>query len=280
MKIGVFSFNTDYGMRADTLARALEERAFESLWVGEHTHIPASRRSPYPGGGELPRPYYHMLDPFVSLMAAGSATTKLKLGTGICLAVERDPITLAKEVATLDWMTGGRVLFGIGGGWNAEEMEHHGTAFRRRFKVLREHVEAMKAIWSSEEASYAGEFVQFDRVISNPKPVQTPHPPIIYGGNTQAGLKRVVRYCDGWLPFDVNGEKLEPMVNELHALARAAGRNPAALSITVFCFSAPSAQTLERYRRLGAERVVVVAPRQPEALMHFLDDLVPLTALE
>jgi probable F420-dependent oxidoreductase len=277
MKIGIFSFNTDYGMRADTLARALEERAFESLWVGEHTHIPASRRSPYPGGGELPRPYYHMLDPFVSLMAAGAVTTRLKLGTGICLAVERDPITLAKEVATLDVMTGGRVLFGIGGGWNAEEMEHHGTPFARRFKVLREHVEAMQAIWTSPQASYAGEFVQFDGVISHPKPAQTPHPPIIYGGNTSAGLKRVVRYCDGWLPFDVNGERLEPMVKELHRLAADAGRDPASLSLTVFCFARPDARTLERYRALGAERLVIVAPRQADALMHFLDDLAPLT---
>ena len=146
MKLGVFSFNTDYGIRADDMARACEARGFESLWVGEHTHIPASRRSPYPGGGDLPKPYYHMADPFVSLTAAAAVTKDLKVGTGICLVVERDPITLAKEIATLDMLSNGRFLFGIGGGWNAEEMENHGTPFKRRWKVLRERVEAMKAI--------------------------------------------------------------------------------------------------------------------------------------
>jgi len=150
MEFGVFSFNTDYGIRADTLAMALEDRGFDSLWVGEHTHIPASRLSPYPGGGDLPRPYYHMVDPFVSLMAAAGATKKLKLGTGICMVIERDHITLAKDVSRLDFLCNGRFLFGIGGGWNAEEMENHGTQFSRRWKVLRENSEAMKAIWRDE----------------------------------------------------------------------------------------------------------------------------------
>ncbi len=150
MHLGVFSYNVEYGARPDELARAAEERGFESFWVGEHTHIPASRLTPYPGGEPLPKPYYHMADPFVSLMAAAAATRTIKLGTGICLVVEHDPIVLAKSVATLDWLSNGRVLFGIGGGWNREEMEDHGTPFDRRWQVLRERVLAMKALWTQE----------------------------------------------------------------------------------------------------------------------------------
>jgi len=191
MHLGVFSYNVEYGARPDELARAAEERGFESFWVGEHTHIPAARQTPYPGGGPLPKPYYHMADPFVSLMAAAAATRTIKLGTGICLVVEHDPIVLAKSVATLDWLSNGRVLFGIGGGWNREEMEHHGTPFARRWQVLRERVLAMKALWTQEEASFHGEFVNFDRAISFPKPVQTPHPPILFGGATAQGRARV-----------------------------------------------------------------------------------------
>lgn len=276
MKFGIFSFNTDYGMRPDKLAVALEDRHFESLWVGEHTHIPANRQTPYPGGRELPRPYYHMIDPFMSLMAAASVTTKLKLATGICLAVERDAITLAKEVASLDLLSNGRVLFGVGGGWNAEEMENHGTPFSRRWKILRETIEAMQQIWTEEEASYAGEFVNFDRIISYPKPVQKPHPPIIYGGSTRQGLKRIVRYCDGWLPFDVMGDDLERLSIELREQAERAERDPNSISISVFCFAKPDAAKIEHYRRLGAERVILVAPRQPDALLAYLDSFTAL----
>jgi probable F420-dependent oxidoreductase len=150
MKLGVFSYNTEYGIRPDDLARALEERGFESFWVGEHTHIPAERRSPYPGGGDLPRPYYHMADPFVSLTAAAMVTRDLKVGTAVTLITERDPITLAKEVATLDRLSNGRLVLGVGVGWNAEEMENHGTPFKARWKVLRERIEAMKKIWTEE----------------------------------------------------------------------------------------------------------------------------------
>lgn len=265
-------------MRADVLARELEARGYESLWVGEHTHIPAERRSPYPGGGELPRPYYHMIDPFVSLAAAAGATKHLKLATGICLVIERDPITLAKEVASLDLLSNGRFLFGIGGGWNAEEMENHGTAFARRWKVLRENVEAMKAIWSEEEASYEGEFVNFEQIISYPKPTQMPHPPIIYGGTTEQGIKRVVRYCDGWLPFDVMGDKLDWLVKRLHEEADAAQRDPKSIGISVFCFQSPDASAIARYQKLGVERLVLVTPRQADATMTFVDQFTPLIA--
>ena len=271
MHLGIFSFNTDYGTRADDLARALEERGFESLWVGEHTHIPASRLSPYPGGGDLPKPYYHMADPFVSLTAAACATTNLNVGTGICLVVEHNPITLAKTVATLDMISGGRFLFGIGGGWNAEEMENHGTSFKRRWKVLRERVEAMKAIWTEEQASYAGEFVNFDPLISYPKPAQQPHPPVIFGGATEKARERAVRYCDGWIPIDVLLEDLPDAIADLRAKAEAAGRDPKSVPVSVFAFDAADEDALLKYRELEVERVVLVAPRHTPQVMPFLD---------
>ncbi|MCG8695017.1 MAG: LLM class F420-dependent oxidoreductase [Minwuiales bacterium] len=271
MHLGIFSFNTDYGTRADDLARALEERGFESLWVGEHTHIPASRLSPYPGGGDLPKPYYHMADPFVSLTAAACATKTLKVGTGICLVVEHDPITLAKTVATLDMVSGGRFLFGIGGGWNAEEMENHGTPFKRRWKVLRERVEAMKVIWTEEQASYAGEFVNFDPLISYPKPAQQPHPPVIFGGATEKARERAVRYCDGWIPIDVLLEDLPDAIADLRAKAEAAGRDPKSVPVSVFAFDAADEDALMKYRELEVERVVLVAPRHTPQVMPFLD---------
>src|SRR6266571_5282421 len=158
MHIGICIFATDYAIRIDELAREAEARGFESLFVPEHTHIPAGRRTPFPGGGQLPKEYSHTFDPFVSLMAAAAATTRLKIGTGICLIIERDPITTAKEVASLDLLSGGRFLFGIGAGWNAEEMENHGTEFKSRFKVMQERVEAMKAIWTRSKPEYGGEF--------------------------------------------------------------------------------------------------------------------------
>src|SRR5881296_3520479 len=182
MHYGVVMFPTEYAMAPDELARALEERGFESVWFPEHTHIPASRRSPWPGGGELPRDYWSSYDPFVALMAAGAATRRLRLGTGICLVIERDPITMAKEVASLDHISRGRVLFGIGGGWNAEEMANHGTDFGVRWQILRERITAMKEIWTQDEAEFHGKYVNFDPMWSYPKPVQKPYPPILMGG--------------------------------------------------------------------------------------------------
>src|SRR5690349_2855374 len=179
MHLGVTLFATDYAIRPDELARAAEERGYESLWFPEHTHIPASRRSPWPGGPTLPKEYWHTHDLFVALGMAAAVTTRLRLGSGICLLVERDPITTAKEVATLDFLSGGRFLFGIGGGWNAEEMEDHGTDFRTRWKLLRERVLAMKRIWTEDEPGFEGELVQFPPLWSWPKPVQKPHPPIL-----------------------------------------------------------------------------------------------------
>jgi probable F420-dependent oxidoreductase len=276
MHLGIFSYNTDYGARPDELARACEERGFESLWVGEHTHIPASRQTPYPGGEPLPKPYYHMADPFVSLMAAAAATTRLKVGTGVCLVVEHDPIVLAKTVATLDFLSGGRLLFGIGGGWNAEEMRHHGTPFARRWRVLRERVEAMQAIWTQEEASYDGEFVQFERIISYPKPVQKPHPPILFGGATPQGRQRVVTYCDGWIPIDVLIDDLPAAITDLRRRAAAAGRDAATIPVSVFAFTVPSTDYLKRYQDMGVTRLVLVSPRRLADALPFLDRMAAL----
>ena len=271
MHLGIFSYNVDYGARPDELARAAEERGFESFWVGEHTHIPASRQTPYPGGDPLPKPYYHMADPFVSLMAAAAATSRIKVGTAVCLVVEHDPIVLAKTVATLDWLSSGRVIFGVGGGWNREEMEDHGTRFSRRWDVLRERVLAMKALWTEDEASYAGEFVTFERAISHPKPVQRPHPPILFGGATARGRARVVDYCDGWIPIDVLIDDLPAAIGDLRDKAQAAGRRPDSLSVSVFVFEGANADALKRYRDMGVARATLVSPRRLADALPFLD---------
>src|SRR5881227_2821501 len=207
MLIGAAIFATDYAIRPDDLARELEQRGFESLWLPEHTHIPASRRSPYPAGGELPKEYSHTYDPFVALATVADATERIKLATGICLVIERDPITTAKEVASLDRLSEGRFLFGVGAGWNLEEMENHGTDPRRRFSLMRERIEAMKAIWTEDEASHHGELVDFDPIWSWPKPVQKPHPPVLVGGNGERVLERVVAFGDEWMPNRIGDEQ-------------------------------------------------------------------------
>src|SRR6516225_3848198 len=207
MRVGVFYFPTDYGIDITELARALEERGFASLYVPEHTHIPTSRRTPFPGGGELPKRYSHTHDPFVALSFAAAATKKLILGTGICLIPERDPIVTAKCVASLDQLSGGRFIFGIGGGWNVEEMENHGAQYDTRFRLIRERILAMKALWTQQEAAFHGEMVNFDAVWLYPKPMQQPHPPILLGGSSDYTLKRVVEFCNGWFPIARPGFK-------------------------------------------------------------------------
>jgi probable F420-dependent oxidoreductase len=259
MKFGVSIFNTDYSIRIDELARALEARGFESLWLPEHTHIPRSRKSPWPGGPNLPKEYWHTLDPFVSLATAAVVTTRLKLATGICLVVERDPITLAKEVASLDLLSNGRFLFGIGGGWNAEEMENHGTDFKKRWRVLRERILAMKEIWTKDEAEFHGEFVNFDPIWAYPKPAQKPHPPIILGVNTPNARQRVVEYCDGWLPIAARAGDLVAGVADLRERAKRAGRDPSSLSVSVFSASATE-DALGHYQKAGAERAIFALP--------------------
>ena len=276
MKLGVLMFATDYAIRPDDLARACEERGFESVWFPEHTHIPASRRSPWPVGGELPRDYWHTHDLFVSLMAAAAATKTIKLGSGICLLIERDPITTAKAVASVDQLSDGRFLFGIGGGWNAEEMAHHGTPFQRRWKVLRERVEAMKQIWTEEAAEYHGEFVNFDPIWSYPKPHQKPHPPVLLGTLSQRGLQRVVRYCDGWIPGLLPPKELAEAMQTLRSLAEQAGRNPQDLPVSIFGLTLDES-ALGQYQELGIERAVLAVPSEgPDTVLPLLDQYAAL----
>src|SRR5437588_3687902 len=224
MEFGVGIFPTVDVPPPGELARMAEERGFEWLFFPEHTHIPASRETPYPPGGELPRQYSRTYDPFVALTAAAAATERILLATGICLVIERDPITTAKEVASLDRLSEGRFLFGVGAGWNLEEMENHGTDPRRRFSLMRERIEAMKAIWTEDEASYHGELVDFDPIWSWPKPVQKPHPPVLVGGNGERVLERVVAFGDEWMPNRVAG--LRERIQELTRMAAEAGRDP------------------------------------------------------
>jgi probable F420-dependent oxidoreductase len=265
MKYGISTFVTDEGIPPGPLGRAIEERGFDSLFLAEHTHIPASRRSPYPAGGELPEKYYRTLDPFVALTAAACATERLLVGTGVALMVERDPITTAKEVASLDLVSGGRMVFGVGVGWNREEMENHGTDPRTRGRLMDERLRAMRGIWTEEKAEFHGEFVDFDPIFAWPKPVQEPYPPIYIGGGS-AAFGRLAEYGDAWLANGLPPAKLEPMLAEMREKA---GEYP----VTVFG-AASDPEALEGYARLGIERVLLALPTLPEKeTLEKLDDL-------
>src|SRR5215468_7497086 len=232
MLIGAAIFATDYAMHPDELARELEQRSYESLWLPEHTHIPASRRTPYPVGGDLPKEYWHTFDPFLALTAAAAATKKLRLATGICLIIQRDPIITAKEVASLDVLSGGRFVFGIGGGWNAEEMANHGTVFKTRFSIMRERIEAMKAIWANDVAEYHGEHVKFEPLWAWPKPVQKPNPPILVGGEFPHGARRAIAFGNGWMPIGSRGFDALDILPRFRQMAAEAGRDPHELPTT------------------------------------------------
>jgi len=257
LEFGLAIFPTDYSIDPVALGRLAEERGFESLWFPEHTHIPVSRDTPYPAGGELPKQYWHTHDPFVALAAVAAATERLKLGTGICLVVERDPITTAKEVASLDRLSGGRFLFGVGAGWNREEMRNHGTDPRTRFTLMRESVEAMKAIWTQDEAEYHGRLVDFDPIWSWPKPVQQPHPPVLVGGNGEKVLERVVAFGDEWMPNRVKAEAFVARLQELRRLAEEAGRAP--IPVTVYGASRKP-DVLAEWAENGVTRAVYWLP--------------------
>ena len=259
MKIGIYIFATDYTIRIDELAREAEERGFESLFIPEHTHIPASRRSPWPGGPELPREYWHTLDPFVALGYAAAATSTIRLGTGICLLTERDPIVNAKEAATLDLLSGGRFELAIGAGWNAEEMENHGTAFATRFRVMSERARAMKVIWAEEEPEFHGEFVDFDPIWSWPKPVQSPNPPILVGGETDYTLRRVVEWADGWFPRGRGGFDPAEGMARLKRIADEAGRSMDTINVSLFGVE-PNRAALDRAAEAGATRAILGLP--------------------
>ncbi|GAA2077815.1 LLM class F420-dependent oxidoreductase [Actinomadura alba] len=261
LRFGVTTFVTDEGIGPVELGRAVEERGFESLFVAEHTHIPVKRESPWPQGGELPREYYRTLDPFVVLTAAAVVTERLLLGTGILLVVERDPIITAKEVASLDQVSGGRVIVGIGAGWNREEMRDHGTDPTTRMDLLRERVLAMKEIWTTDEAAIHGRFVNFDRIFSWPKPVQRPHPPIYVGGSGPTALDRVVEYGDGWMPsFAMGVDTIIERIPELERRAREAGRGR--LPVTVYGVPADR-EAIERVVEAGVDRMVFALPTLP-----------------
>jgi len=259
IKIGICYFSTDYGIDIGELARAAEDRGFESLLVPEHTHIPVSRRTPYPAGGELPRAYAHTHDPFVALSFAAAATRKILLGTGVCLIPQRDPIVTAKCVASLDRLSNGRFIFGIGAGWNVDEMENHGARAETRFKLMRERVLAMQALWTEDEAAFHGEMVSFDPVWMYPKPQQRPHPPILLGGAGEHTLERVVEFCQGWLPIARSGFDPMKAVAALRRAASQAGRDYSTLSISAFAVPAEEA-AVAQCRAAGIDRAVLMVP--------------------
>ena len=259
MEFGAAMFFTDYAMEADAFAKALEDRGFDSVWAPEHSHIPISRASAYPQGGELPRRYAECMDPFVSLAFAAAATKTIQLGTGVCLVVQRDPIQTAKLVASLDQVSKGRFLFGIGGGWNAEEMADHGTTdFKGRWKLVRERIEAMRAIWTMEEPEYHGNLVDFGKMHAWPKPVRKPHPPVIVGGAFPYGARRAIAYGDGWVPHGSRPHygDVGQFLPEFFRMAREAGRDPASLPVTLFGVKR-DLERLRYYRDAGVARVVI-----------------------
>ncbi|MGI9612836.1 MAG: LLM class F420-dependent oxidoreductase [Acidimicrobiales bacterium] len=289
MKIGYLTINCATQIRPDTLARELEERGFDSIWVPEHSHIPADRRSPYPGGGELPSGYWSMMDPFVSLQAAAAATKDLILATGICLLLERDVLALAKTVATVDVLSGGRMLLGVGVGWNEEELANHRTdlAFGRRYSAMRERVAALRSLWHDEEPTFDGEWDRFTPVMSDPRPLQNPLP-VALGNAGPIGIGHAAEYADQWCPIDASLMNTDgkPHVAGGIALfrqkAEAAGRNPDDIPISLFAWGRPPQDRLESYAELGVERVVL-GPGSFDAgdddqTMPFLERFTPMVA--
>jgi probable F420-dependent oxidoreductase len=270
MEFGASIFFTDYSISPAELAVAMEERGFDALWAAEHSHIPVPRRTPAPSGGELAKRYYDVMDPFVTLTAAAAATKRLKLATGICLVIQRDTIQTAKLVASIDQVSGGRFLFGIGGGWNAEEIENHGTEFTTRFKLMREQIEAMKEIWTKDKPEYHGDLVDFATMMTWPKPVQKPYPPIIVGGAFPWAARRAIRYGDGWYPNASSGDP-DDYLPRFRRMAEEAGRDPKSLSITLG--GAPEdPDRLKRFRDLGVSRVNISLPAaKAEEVLPLLD---------
>ncbi len=278
MDFGASMFFTDYSMRPGELGQALEARGFESVWAPEHSHIPSSRLSQPASGGELGKQYYDVMDPFVTLTAAAMATRTLKIATGVCLVIQRDTIQTAKLVASLDQVSGGRFLFGIGGGWNREEMADHGAEFKTRFKKMREQIEAMRAIWTQSEPEYHGDIVDFPKMRTWPKPVQKPYPPVIVGGAFPHSARRAIRYGDGWVP---NASRpgyadVTEFLPQFRQLAADAGRDPASLPISIF--GAPeNLDRLKRYRDQGIARIVVTLPSaKADEILPVLDRWAPL----
>ncbi len=270
MEFGASIFFTDYSITPAELGVALEERGFASLWVAEHSHIPVPRKTPPPGGGELHKRYYDVMDPFVTLAVAGAATKKLKLATGIALVIQRDTIQTAKLVASIDQTSGGRFIFGIGGGWNQEEIEAHGTVFATRMQKMREQMEAMKEIWTKSKPEYNGDIVKVPQMMTWPKPVQTPHPPIILGGAFPYGARRAIRYGDGWYPNAAAGDP-EVYIPAYRKMAEEKGRDPKTLSLRLG--GAPEdADKLKKFRDLGVDAVnVTLMSDKRDEILPILD---------
>ncbi len=269
MDIGISNFPTAYSMNAVDLARALEERGFESLWVVEHTHVPASRRTPYPMGGDLPSIYWEAYEPFTYLAQAAAVTENLKVGTGICLVPEHHPIALAKRVASLDAISNGRFLFGVGAGWLGEELENHGVRFEDRWKVLREHVLAMQACWTEKDAEYHGEFVDFDPVWVEPKPVTKPHPPVLIGATSTWAIKRIAEYAQGWYPVHI--PEFDQRLEQLHEELDKVGRTIDEIDISLLTMITEPGQLVELAGK-GVNRIVLSLPTgDRDASLQVLD---------
>ncbi|MCW2548066.1 MAG: rutA [Mycobacterium sp.] len=279
MDFGITMFPADYAIDPASLAREVEARGFDSLFFPEHSHIPVSRRSPYPGGGDLPRMYSHTYDPFIALTACAAATQTLKVGTGICLVIQRDPIHTAKEVASVDQLSGGRFLFGVGAGWNREEMSDHGTDPRVRMDVLVERVLAMKELWTKDEAEFHGKYVDFEPTWAWPKPAQQPHPPVLVGGMGPGVIDRVLACGDEWLPQNVSLDNIDEFAkraSELQARAADAGRGP--IPMTLFA-AVPDPKTIEAYAKVGITSCVFFVPDAGrDVVLPELDKLAGLIA--
>lgn len=280
MKYGISIFPTDYSIRPGELAAAAEDRGFDSFWVPEHSHFPVSPLTPGHDEGGLPNMYYDVGDPFVSLAMAAQATREILLGTSICLVVQRDPIQLAKEVATLDAFSGGRFLFGVGGGWNPLEMGNHGTDYAKRLAIMDERIEAMKCIWAEDKAEYHGEHVDFAPIYAWPKPAQKPHPPIHVAVNAPKGLGRVVRQGDGWFPLMADGDP-SSIVDHLPTLRQKladAGRGDDSVEVSVY-LCPPEKDTVSRLRDGGVDRVIfLLDPLAEAAALSQLDERAELMA--
>jgi probable F420-dependent oxidoreductase len=274
LKFGISLFFTDYAMKPGELARELEGRGFESVWSGEHSHIPAAMKTPFPGAGGIKRHYYDVMDPFVTLTAAATATKTLKIGTGVCLIAQRDAIQTAKLVASIDQVSNGRFLFGVGDGWNQEEIENHGTVFETRHKRARETVEAMKQIWTRTKAEYHGEFIDFDPMMTWPKPVQKPYPPVIVGGAFPYSARRAIRYGDGWVPGSTGGHRdILDLIPRFRQMAAEAGRDPGSVPITAW-YPARDLALMHRYHDLGVERAVFTVPSATaDVVLPALDEI-------
>ena len=277
MHLGFTSMNTAQDPAPALLARTLEEAGFESLWYGEHSHIPMSRKTPYPAGGDLPAPYRKMMDPYVSLMAAAAATSRLKLGTGIALLMERELFSQAKTIATLDRLSGGRVMIGCGVGWNEEEFTNatH-LPWKRRYLALEETVQAQRALFRDEQPEFHGELIDFDPVWCEPKPVQAGGPPIIFGAMGPLGLKHTARWADGWMPVDVALPDIPRAIAEFHELVRSNDRDPQSVEITLVVMSPVTADLLKSYRDMGIDRCNIGVGMEnwdkPERVMPMIDE--------